>query len=323
MTMAYRRLAGSQLELSRLGFGCWAIGGQYWGDDVVDSDSIAAVHAALDAGINWFDTAPLYGLGHADRVLRKALATHPQGADAIIATKVGVRVGGAAGEHARSELTADHVRADCDASLTRLGVERIDLLQVHWPCELATPLEETFEALGRLVQAGKVRHIGVCNYSAHALREILTILPTVVALQTPYSLMRRRYEHELAAASGDLGLSVLAYEPLCRGLLTGKYQQLPSFPDTDMRRHDERFQVPRFLAARALVADLSRVAAKLSTTPAAVALAWALSGPNVTSVIAGCKRPEQLRDNVGAVSLSRHPKLKSVVDRVAAHHGPV
>src|SRR5258706_15829436 len=151
--MRFRPLPGTDLTLSVVGLGCWAIGKKWWGDDVDDDASIAAVKAALDAGINWVDTAPLYGLGHADEVLVRALG--PRLSEVVVATKVGVRTG--ADGHAHSDLTAQHVRADAEASLVRLGLPRIDLLQIHWPCELGTPPDETMGALADLVKEGKVR----------------------------------------------------------------------------------------------------------------------------------------------------------------------
>ena len=242
--MQTRALPGTDLSVSIIGFGGWAMGRTYWGDDVDDADSIAAVRLALDLGVNWFDTAPLYGEGHADEVLARALGNERHRDDIIIATKVGVRIRGQHG-HAQCDLSPGHIRADVDASLTRLGVERIDLLQVHWPCELGTPLEESFGALDALRRSGKVRHLGVCNYDAASLARIRDIAP-IVSLQTPLSLLRREYEGELAPACARLGLGVLAYEPLCRGLLTGKYLRPHSFPASDMRSRDDRFSGSRF-----------------------------------------------------------------------------
>src|SRR5690606_4887670 len=140
-----RTLPHTDLQLSAIGFGCWAIGGAWWGDDVDDRQSIAAIHAALDHGINWFDTAPLYGHGHADELLVEALGSRRH--DLVIATKVGVRYQNLAGAHAFSDLSPDHIVEDCEASLRRLRLETIPLLQVHWPCECQTPLEATLEAL--------------------------------------------------------------------------------------------------------------------------------------------------------------------------------
>lgn len=313
--MLTRRLPGTDLDLSVVGFGCWAIGKSWWGDDVDDDTSVTAVQRALELGVTWFDTAPVYGWGHADEVLVRGLGSQKR--DVVIATKVGVaNVGG----HAQSQLTPDHLRVDLEASLTRLGVDTIDLLQVHWPCELGTPLEETFGALDRLRAEGKFRWLGVCNYNGPTVRQIAAITP-IVSLQTGYSLLRREYENGEQQACADLGLGTLAYEPLCRGLLTGKYTHVPTFPDTDLRARDDRFKGSRFLHAQRLAADLSKVAAKVGVPTAAVAIGWVASRPGVTSVIAGAKRPEQVEQNVRAASLTGQRKLWEVVDRIAAVHG--
>jgi aryl-alcohol dehydrogenase-like predicted oxidoreductase len=313
--MRTRRLPGTDLDLSIVGFGAWAIGRDYWGDDVTDDQSIAAVHRALDLGVNWFDTAPIYGNGHSEEVLVRALG--PTARRVTVATKVGVEI---VGNHARSNLTAAHVAVDLDATLRRLRVETIDLLQVHWPCELGTPLAETFTALDALRRQGKFRYLGVCNYNAPALREIAAITP-IVSLQTGYSLLRREYEGPLSTAVRDLGLGGLAYEPLARGLLSGKFRSLPTFPPTDMRARDDRFKGARFFHAQALAIDLAKVAAKVGAPTAAVAIGWVASRPGVTAVIAGAKTAAQVEQNVQAAALVDRAKLWEVVDRVAATHG--
>lgn len=291
------------------------MGKTWWGDDVEDSTSIAAVHAALDRGVNWFDTAPLYGHGHADEVLAKALKGHHD--RAIIATKVGVRWDGE-GQHAESDLSADWLRADVDASLRRLGLERIDLLQVHWPCQHNTPLEETLGTLHALREAGKIRWIGLCNYNAAGLRAAEAIAP-VHALQTPYSLLRREFEADLRDVAVSLGRGVLAYEPLCRGLLTGKYGPRQRFPDTDLRARDDRFQGNRYLRALTIVSRLSLIARRMGVPVAALAIAWVLRQPAITAAIAGAKRPSQVEENVLAMALAEDDSQPwAEVDRVVS-----
>ena len=318
--MKYRRVPGTELELSVVGMGCWAIGGTWWGDDVRDEVSVAAVHAALDAGINWFDTAPLYGLGHADEILRRALG--PRLPDVLIATKVGPRTG--PDGHARCDLTAPQVRADVDASLQRLGIERIDLLQVHWPCDLGTPLAETMEALSSLVREGKVRHVGLCNYSPEGLAEAALAAAAapsgplkLVTLQTPYNLLRREFEHGLRGAAQAQGMGVLAYEPLCRGLLTGKFQTPTHFPETDLRSRDERFVGARFLRTVSFVKLLSQAAARMRMPVATLAVAWVCAQPGITAAIAGAKTAQQLRENASAFALLEHDKLWEAMQKVA------
>jgi methylglyoxal reductase len=328
--MRTHRLPGTDLHLSRVGMGCWTISRLWWGDDHDDARAQRTVHAALDVGINWFDTAPLYGHGHADRLLAQALAGHP---DAIVATKVGVRW---EGEHAESDLTPAHVVADCEASLRRLGRDRIDLLQVHWPCQRGTPLEDTLGALVGLIERGKVRAIGLCNYPAPALAMARELAP-IACLQTPLSLLRREYEGALAAevsiprgpapggpAQGGpapQACGVLAYETLCRGLLSGRFRRRPRFAESDLRSRDDRFHGARFEHARTLVADLSRVADKVGVPVSTLAVGWALSRPGITAAIVGARTPEQIVETAAADGLVDRTKLWSVVDRVASLHG--
>jgi len=313
--MKTRTLPGTDLELSVVGFGAWAIGGDYWGDDVDDEQSVAAIHKALDVGINWFDTAPLYGHGHSEKILARALGSRAR--DVVVATKVGIR---SDGDHAISDLSPEHIRLDLEGALKRLQVERIDLLQVHWPCEKSTPLEESFATLAGLQQEGKVRYVGVCNYNARALRSIRDVCE-VVSLQTPYSMLRREFEGPLRDACQELGVGVLAYEPLCRGLLTGKFTQVPSFPETDLRSRDPRFQGGQFFRGQALARDLGKVAKKLRVPTSAVALGWAASQPGVTAVIAGAKTAKQVAENAVAGRLVGRSGLWRVVKGVAAVHG--
>jgi aryl-alcohol dehydrogenase-like predicted oxidoreductase len=313
--MKTRTLPGTDLELSVVGFGAWAIGGEYWGPDVDDARSIAAVRRAVEGGINWFDTAPLYGHGRSEELLVEALGPHIE--RVTIATKVGVWT---EGEHAQSKLTPEHLRADLEATLKRLGTESIDLLQVHWPCEFGTPLEESFRALDDLRHEGKFRYLGVCNYDAEALRKIAAITP-IVSLQTPYSLLRREFEGELRTAVDELELGVIAYEPLCRGLLTGKFRTPPRFPEGDLRRHDPRFSGASFTYASRVVAELVRIGQKVRAPTAAVALGWAAAQPSVTAVAAGAKTPEQVEQNAIAGRMVDEAKLWAVVNRCVSRVG--
>ena len=282
--MIVRPLPGTDLEVSAIGLGCWALGGEHWGDDVDDARSAAAVHAALDVGITLFDTAPLYGWGHADEVLVAALGSRRH--DVVIATKVGA--GRGPDGHARSDLRPAHLEQDAEASLQRLALDHIDLLQVHWPCDLGTPLADTVGALEELKRRGLIRHWGLCNYGV----EDLGVSPAT--LQTPYSMLRREAEAELLPACRAAGIGVLAYEPLCRGLLTGKFRSPPSF-----------------------VATLERAAVKLGVPTAALALAWAARQPGVSAVLAGARSPEQVRGNAQAAELLGRRVRWDVIDRVA------
>lgn len=308
--------AAPHLRLSRIGLGCWTVSGRWWGPDQDDARAIRTIHAALDAGITWVDTAPLYGDGHGDALVKRALSGRP---DVIVATKVGVR---RTGEHARSALDAAHLRADTEASLRRLGRGVIDLLQVHWPCEEGTPLSETVGALQGLQSAGLIRAWGLCNYDQQGIVEA-TALGPVATLQAPFSLLRREAEAALlpAAAAAHPPVAVLAYETLARGLLSGRWRAPPRFSGDDLRQRDPRYQGAPFWAARDLLDDLERVSAKVGCPLPALAVGWALQRPGVSGVIVGARSPAQITEVAEAAPLLGHPKLWRVVEAIAAAHG--
>lgn len=303
--MKYRKVPGIDVDMSVVGFGCWAAGGKWWGDDVRDDASIAAMRRAVDLGVNWFDTAPLYGYGHADEVLARALGAHIR--EIFIATKVGVRWDNEQ-MHATSDLTPAYVVEDCENSLRRLGVERIDLLQVHWPCEKNTPLEDTLGALDSLRAQGKIRAFGLCNYDASALESALR-MAKVATLQTPYSMIRREFEHglrQIVLPDAGQRVGVLAYEPLARGLLTGKFREEPSFPDSDLRARDDRFRGRAFYQLAGFARTVTAAAKKVNLPPAALAIGWVAARAGVSVVVAGAKTPGQVEENVkGAVVADR------------------
>lgn len=323
--MRTRLLPGTDLHLSVVGMGCWTIGGRYWGP-TDDADSVAAVRTAVEHGVNWFDTAPLYGDRHADTLLARALGTRIH--DLIIATKVGVRLDGIGPQghdgHAHSDLRPAHLRADAEESLRRLK-EPLDLLQVHWPCEWGTPLEDSIAALENLRDRGWIRHWGLCNYPGPDVARARR-LGRIASLQTPYSLLRREFEGELRAACGPdaqgRSLGVLAYEALCRGLLSGKYRAPPTWGEDDMRSWDERFQGAAFLHANGIAQDLVAIGRKLGVPASAVALGWVASRPGVTAVIAGARTAAQVKENVRAAALLDHPRVWEVVDKAVSRHGP-
>ena len=309
-----RPLPGTDLQLSAVGLGMWALGGLWWGKPVPRDQALATIRAARDLGCNWVDTAPLYGHGHADTLLVDALGPGQPGV--IVATKVGVRWDGP-GAHARSDLSPQHIVQDIEASLRRLQRETLDVVQIHWPCEAATPLAESIGALQALVDRGLVRYFGVCNYNAVGLRAVAAA-GRVACLQTPYSLLRREFEAELRQAADSCGVGVLAYEPLCRGLLTGKFGALTRFGDDDLRDRDDRFRGPGYLRALAIVSRLQLVAKRWGVPVAALALAWAARQPSITAVIAGAKSPEQVQANALAHQLLARAELPwPEVDRIA------
>ncbi len=310
--MKYRTLPGTDLQLSAVGFGCWAIGKTWWGDDVDDRQSIEAIHSALDHGINWFDTAPLYGHCHADTVLIEALGQRRH--DVVIATKVGVRWDGT-GRHAYSDLVCEHLERDCAASLRRLKLDTIPLLQVHWPCERGTPIEETLSTLVDLRKRGLIRWFGVCNYNAETLAHIRKLAPEGLAcLQTPFSMIRREFNNglrDVVAPADGPPLGVLAYETLARGLLTGKYigPVPPQFPASDLRHRDDRFAEPLWGKIQPLVRALLFVGQRLQVPPAAIAIAWACRQPGISVAIVGAKRAAQVEEHVRAVELLQRTRV--------------
>jgi aryl-alcohol dehydrogenase-like predicted oxidoreductase len=311
------RPAGSSgLRLSVVGFGAWATGGLWWGDDVRDEDSVAAIHAALDEGITWFDTAPLYGHGHADAILARALGSRVR--DVVIATKCGPRWDNPGG-HAISDLSPAHIVADVHQSLRRLGVDHLPLVQTHWPCQVGTPLEDTISALSALQAAGTIGAWGLCNETPEGLRRAVAA-GSPATLQTPLSLLRREYEGGLHAVCVDHGLGVLAYEPLCRGLLTGKFHARSRFPDSDLRARDDRFRGDRFLKGLAVVERLRRVATRLCVAPATLAVAWVLRRPGVTAAIVGCKRPAQVREAAATARIAEGDAVFAELDLIAASY---
>ena len=317
--MKTRPIPNTDLELSVVGFGCWAIGGLWWGNDVRDPDSRAAIETALEQGINWFDTAPLYGHGHADEVLVDALGARRH--DVVIATKVGVRWDGK-GKHATSDLSPDHIRSDTEASLRRLKLDSIPLLQVHWPCERGTSLRASLDTLQELQAEGKIQYFGLCNYDAQPLEEAM-VGQKLATLQTPYSMLRREFDRSLANSvcgrdpeQKTPQIGVLAYETLCRGLLTGKFKTVKKFPASDLRARDDRFKSLRFLRTMPFLANLEKVSQRISTPPGAIAIAWALNQRGISHAIVGAKRPQQVIENAMASSLLDHRKLWPVVARV-------
>jgi len=300
--MLYKLLPGTSLDLSIIGFGCWAIGGKWWGP-TDDRESKRAIAHALELGINWFDTAPIYGFGHADTVLSEALGSARR--EVVIATKVGPRWDDS--EHAVCDLSPENIRRDVEESLGRLRLDTIPLVQIHWACERGTPLRESLDALEDLRRAGKLRYYGLCNY---AVDEVVAARrhSSVATLQRAFSMVRRELERDLDSAARE-GIGLLVYETLCRGLLTGKFAELPTFPESDMRARDDRFAEPGFSRISSLVEALRILARRLDCPPAALAVAWTLTHPAVSAAIVGAKTEAQVGENVRAVELVDRRKL--------------
>ena len=292
--MQYRKLGNSDLEVSVIGFGCWAMGKAFWGDDVVDDDSIVAVRHALDLGITLFDTAAVYGLGHSEKVLAEALGSRR--AEIVLATKCGMSWDDAGNISKNSSPEA--IISGCEDSLKRLQTDVIDLFQVHWPDE-TVPFEDTMDALVSLQQAGKIRAIGVSNFSAEQMRRMMS-RGELASDQPPYSLLNRSIEREVLPFCRENNVGVLCYSPMSRGLLTGRYGPDATFPATDARSQDGLWQGERFAQALAGVERLKAMAAEYGRTVSQLALAWVVSQPGVTVALAGAKRQWQIAETAAA-----------------------
>ena len=318
--MKTRRLGHTDLDITLLGFGAWAIGGSGWAfgwGSQDDRESIAAIREAIDLGINWIDTAAIYGLGHSEEVVAAALVgvqNRP-----YVFTKC-ERVWNERGEIGKS-LKADSIRRECEASLKRLRVDVIDLYQIHWP-EPAEDVEEGWETLNRLKTEGKVRWIGVSNFDAAQLARASTIAP-VASLQPPYSMLRRDIEESIVPYCLAHGIGTIVYSPMQSGLLTGSWSQerMAALPADDWRKEKNRhFQPPLFERNLQLVEVLRTIAARHGATPGQVAIAWTLRHPAVTAAIVGARKPGQLRDLLPAATLTlTATDLAAIDDFLKAH----
>lgn len=291
------------MDITPIGFGAWAIGGEWqfgWGHQE-DADSIAAIHRALELGINWIDTAAVYGLGHSEVVVRRALESW-KGERPFIFTKCGM-VWNEKGEVGYS-LKADSVRKECEASLRRLGVDVIDLYQIHWSADDIAETEEGWTEMAKLQQEGKVRWIGVCNFSAEEMTRCQTIAP-ISSLQPPYSLIRRTVETEQLPWCEEQGTGVIVYSPMASGLLTGTMtrERAADLPKNDWRSRNPEFQEPKLSENLALVERLRAIGKRHGRTAGEVAIAWTLRKPVVTAAIVGARNAKQVEGIVGAAEL--------------------
>jgi aryl-alcohol dehydrogenase-like predicted oxidoreductase len=293
--MDVKRLGESDLRITPIGFGAWAIGGSgyEWGWGAQDdSDSIAAIHEALDAGVNWIDTAAVYGLGHSEEVVARALEgirNRP-----YVFTKCGM-VWDDKGRIS-NRLTADSIRRECVASLRRLRVDAIDLYQIHWP-QPDAEIEEGWAAMAALQKEGKVRWIGVSNFDIDQLRRAEALAPAT-SLQPPYSLVRREVEEETLPFCYHRGIGVIAYSPMASGLLTGAMtpERVAALPADDWRRRSPDYQEPKLSHNLRLVRLLQAIGRSQCRSAAEVAVAWVLRHPAVTGAIVGARRPGQFTE---------------------------
>jgi aryl-alcohol dehydrogenase-like predicted oxidoreductase len=301
-TLRTAQLGTTGLEITRVGFGAWAIGGggydAGWGEQD-DEESIAAIHHALELGINWIDTAAQYGFGHSEQVVGRALAGLRR--RPYIFTKGGQPEG--AGRTTVQSLRRDSLLREAEESLERLGIEAIDLYQIHWP-EPEEEVEEGWSTLAELKERGLVRHIGVSNFDVRQLRRAQAIAP-VETLQPPYSLIDRDAEEEILPFAEQEGIGVIVYSPMSSGLLSGAMtrERIEALPRDDWRQHNDRFREPELSKHLELVKRLGRVAARHDTTPGAVAVAWTLRNPAVNGAIVGFRRTDQIEPVLAGASL--------------------
>ena len=296
--MRTRKLGYTDLELTTVGLGTWAMGGPWlygWGSQD-DDEAIGAILTALDKGINWMDTAPIYGLGHSEELVGKALKQTKQ--KPLVATKCGLLW---SEQNQRIPcLEAESIRRECHTSLKKLGVDVIDLYQMHWP-QPDEDIEEGWEEMAKLAEEGKVRYIGVSNYDVGQIKRIRKIAP-VASLQPPYSMLHREVEDELLSYCAENKIGVVAYSPMQRGLLTGKFskERFDALALDDHRRTSPDFLEPQFSATLEFVDELRPIAERNGRTLAQLAVSWVLRRPEVTAAIVGARRPEQITETYSA-----------------------
>jgi aryl-alcohol dehydrogenase-like predicted oxidoreductase len=305
MAMQTRKLGTSDLYITPVGYGAWAIGGSGWQfgwGSQDDSDSIAAIHRSLELGVNWIDTAAVYGLGHSEEVVARALKSW-SGPRPYVFTKCGLRWD--ANGQVEKVLNADSIRGEVEDSLRRLAVDVIDLYQIHWPPDPDSPeLEEGWSTLANLKREGKVRWIGLSNFDVEQLRRAQAIAP-VTSLQPRYSLVHREVEDEVLPYCLNEGIGVIVYSPMASGLLTGTMtrERAAQLPDDDWRKSHPDFTEPDLSHNLALVERLRQIAKRHNRSVGEVAIAWTLHNPAVTGAIVGARNALQAEDVMGAGDL--------------------
>jgi aryl-alcohol dehydrogenase-like predicted oxidoreductase len=331
MEIPKRRLGSSGLEITRIGLGSWAIGGGGWvfgWGPQDDEQSIATMRHALELGINWIDTAAIYGLGHSEELIRKLLDQLQPGERPYIFTKCGLawdeknRM-----KEPRRVLKPESIRRECEASLRRLGVERIDLYQFHWPDETGTPIEDSWAEMVRLVEQGKVRTIGVSNFDVRLL-ERSEAVRHVDSLQPPFSMINRSAAGQEIPWCAEHNTGVICYSPMQSGLLTDAFTEsrLSSMATDDWRRRAAEFEEPNLGRNLALRDALRPLASHYNVSLGAIAIAWVLAWPGVTGAIVGARSPAQVDTWIGAAPLELTPEdMDEIADAIVetrAGQGP-
>lgn len=288
-----RQLGGSELQLTPIGYGAWAIGGGNWefawgAQD--DNESVRTIERALEAGINWIDTAAIYGLGHSEEVVAKALENSSH--KPYIFTKCSMRWD--ADRRIYRSLKAESLQEEVENSLRRLKVDVIDLYQIHWP-NPESEIEAGWEALARFQEQGKVRYIGVSNFNVEQMKRVQKIAP-ITSLQPPYSLLRRDIETEILPFCQEHNIGVINYSPMVSGLLTGQMtaERIAKLPADDWRKRSPNFNEPKLSRNLKLVELLREIGSPHGVEPGVVAIAWTLRHPAITAAIVGARRPEQV-----------------------------
>ncbi|HVC90100.1 MAG TPA: aldo/keto reductase [Acidobacteriaceae bacterium] len=309
--MATRQLGNSNMRLTAIGFGAWAIGGgdwEYaWGPQD-DNDSIAAIQRALDLGINWIDTAAIYGLGHSEEVVARALQGRRN--KPFVFTKCSMvwsKKFLRPGQKISHSLKRDSIRKELEACLRRLQMDAVDLYQIHWP-DPENDVEEGWQTLVKLKEEGKVRYIGVSNFSIQQMERIAKIAP-ITSLQPPYSMLNRGIEKEILPYCQQHEIGVITYSPMVSGLLTGAMtkERIAQMPKDDWRRNNARFQEPQLSRNLKLVELLREIGSDHGRSPGEVAIAWTLRQPAVTAAIVGARNPSQVDGIIGAASFRLQP----------------
>lgn len=315
--------------ISRLGFGAWTLSGPSkfgWGP-VDDEESIATIRHAFEAGINWVDTAAFYGRGHSEEVVGRAIRPWRAGEEVFVFTKCGLtwQPDDDVDTPPLNSLRPDSIRFECEQSLRRLGVERIDVYQFHWPDVVGTPIEDSWETMVELVEAGKVRWIGLSNFSLDQIQRCEAIYP-LDTFQPPLNLIDRRARDILIPYARGREIGVIAYSPMASGLLSGGFDRsrAESLPQTDWRHGAPHFQEPELSKNLTLVQELEVIAGKLDTTLPALAVAWCLSVPGVHGAIAGARHPTQVDGWLPAADLELSPETLGEIERAirVASAGP-
>jgi aryl-alcohol dehydrogenase-like predicted oxidoreductase len=322
--MQTRKLGSAGPEITTVGFGSWAVGGPWkfgWGA-VDDEESVESIRRAVELGVNWIDTAAVYGLGHSEEVVGRAIRPFAAGEDVYVFTKCGRRPA-PSGDEIHNDLRPDSIRFECEQSLKRLDLERIDLYQFHWPDPVTgTSVEDSWATMKELVDEGKVRWVGVSNFDAPLLERCESV-GHVDSLQPPLSMINRGARDEVIPWCAEHGTGVIVYSPMGSGLLTGAFDRarLDGLEPDDWRRNSPNFQEPKVSRTFALVEKLKEISAEIGASLAELSVAWALAVPGVTAAIVGARTPQQVDGWVGAGDVDLTPAIVERIEEAIAETG--